>query len=123
MKRPTFTINQNNFGYEISLLDPNKEIMLTSKKHPNYKSCEKFLATLKVHMCFHSNFCRTKNMVGKYGFEVRTCWDELIATSRMFNSREEREDGMQDVFKANKDAIFTHTSIQAPEKTTLQICA
>ncbi len=123
MKRPSFTINQNNFGFELALLNSDQFLVLKSKKFPNYKSCEKFLATLKVHMCFHANFCRTKNISGNYGFEIRTCWDELIATSIQYASRELREEAMQEAFAANKNAIFVHKPLNSHNQEDLMLSA
>ena len=62
-------------------------------------------------MRFQTNFCRSKNLTGQYGFEVRTCWDELIATSTWFATMEERADAMYSAFDCNTNAIFVHTNL------------
>lgn len=123
MNRPSFTIQPQELGFSMLLIDPRGEEMLRSKKFPSYSTCEKFLSDLKVHMCFHSNFYRTKSPGGSYGFEIRTCWDELIATSRSFETREEREAAMQLTFKINKHAVFMHHTANMNTTAALQYCA
>ncbi|PCJ63944.1 MAG: hypothetical protein COA58_15040 [Bacteroidetes bacterium] len=111
MKRPIYTISQEQSKFSLQLFDEKENLILTGKGFTTFKECEKFLATLRVHLCFQTNFSRSKNMNGQYGFEIRTCWDDLIATSSWFADRQEREEAMQQAFSANKDAVFVHTSI------------
>ena len=90
-----FSVNLTNFLGETILLG--REI----DKKFDYR---KQLQALKTHLCFHSNYHKTKSCKGFYGFEIRTCWDELIAQSIFFETREERDNAMNEVFQANKVA-------------------
>lgn len=111
MKRPTFYIQESNAQFRLQMQDENELLLLSSKSFDTHRECEKFVDTLRVHMRFQINFSRSKNMAGQYGFEVRTCWDDLIATSAWFSSREDREAAMQSAFDANTNAVFVHTSM------------
>ena len=117
MKRPIYTITENASEYRLQLFNSDAILILESKTFDTYRACEKFLDTLRVHLRFQTNFSRAKNMTGQYGFDIRTCWDDLIASSAWFSTREEREFIMEGVFAANTDAVFVHTSIfqSAPE--------
>jgi hypothetical protein len=123
MKRPIYTITQEQLKFHLQLFDEKENLILTGKGFDTFRECEKFLATLRVHLCFQTNFSRSKNMGGQYGFEIRTCWDDLISTSSWFANRPEREDAMEAAFKANKDAIFIHTNIhqKAPSLELLEV--
>lgn len=123
MKRPIYTIHQENSTFLLQLFDEKENLILTGKAFNTFKECEKFLATLRVHLCFQTNFSRSKNTSGQYGFEIRTCWDDLIASSSWYANRQEREDAMQQAFALNKDANFVHTSIYqtAPEPMLLEV--
>jgi len=109
MNRPTFYIQKNNTQYALQLHDAQDNLLLSSKFFADFRRCEKFLDELRVHMCFQTNFSRCKNQQGLFGFEIRTCWDDLVASSIWFTSRKERETAMQVTFQANKNAIFIHT--------------
>ncbi|MDB4107564.1 hypothetical protein N8368_02765 [Bacteroidia bacterium] len=111
MKRPTYTISEIDSQFRLQLFVEDASLILESKCFNTFRECEKFLATLKVHLCFQTNFCRSKNDGGQYGFEIRTCWDDLIAQSSWFADRIEREDAMNLAFTANKTAEFIHTSV------------
>lgn len=113
MKRPTVYIQEINSLFRLQMHDGNEFLLLQSKSFGTPRECEKFVDVLRVHMRFQTNFTRCKNMAGHYGFEVRTCWDDLIATSVWFANREEREAAMQRTFDANTLAVFVHTSICA----------
>ncbi len=105
MNRSTFIIEEQNEKFTIELYSKNDFLLVRSKPFDSYKECEKFIDTLKVHMCFQTNFCRSKNRAGQYGFEIRTCWDDLIGTSLWFQTRTGREEAMEETFLANKDAV------------------
>ena len=122
MNKAYFTIARNDITFAVQLFTADHQPLLVSKHFPTYRSCERFIADLKLHLCFHANFYRTKRTSGAYGFDIRTCWDELIATSTPYFTRMDREDAMQTVFAANKEAVFIHTSIQQQE-AVLQHCA
>ncbi len=111
MKRPTVYIQEINSLFRLQMHDGNEFLLLQSKSFETPRECEKFVDVLRVHMRFQTNFTRCKNMAGHYGFEVRTCWDDLIATSVWFANREEREVAMQRTFDANTLAVFVQTSI------------
>lgn len=119
MKKPTFRIQEENSAYTIQMYDDKSHFVLDSKEFTNYKSCLEFIDRLRVHMCFQTNFSRCKNDQGLFGFEIRTCWDDLIASSAWYISREKREDAMNKAFQCNKEAIFIHTNIHT--KKTPQI--
>ncbi|MBT6236624.1 MAG: hypothetical protein HOI49_11120 [Bacteroidetes bacterium] len=112
MKRPIFYIQENNAKFHVKMHDQNDLLLLVSKSFETYRECEKFVDILRVHMRFQTNFSRRKNIAGQYGFEIRTCWDDLIATSAWFNSRQDREDAMQAAFDANTDAVFVHKTMR-----------
>ena len=111
MKRPSFYITEKSAQFHLQMQDENELLLLTGKAFCTFRECEKFVDVLRVHMRFQTNFSRSKNMAGQYGFEVRTCWDDLIAKSAWFNSREDREKAMQAAFVANTNAVFVHTSM------------
>lgn len=111
MKRPIYTISEVDSKFQLQLFSNNSILILESKPFNSFKECEKFLDTLRVHLCFQTNFSRSKNISGQFGFEIRTCWDDLIANSSWFSSRSEREEAMNTAFNANKNAVFVHTSI------------
>ena len=111
MKKPTFRIQEENSAYTIQMYDDKNHFLLESKEFTNYKSCQEFIDRLRVHMCFQTNFSRCKNDQGLFGFEIRTCWDDLIASSAWYISREKREKAMNITFQCNKEAIFIHTML------------
>ena len=111
MKSSIFTIIEKDHEFKLQLFDVNENLLLTSKGFSSFNKCQDFMATLRVHLCFQTNFSRCKNMSAEYGFEIRTCWDDLIASSEWFASREERSLAMEAVFRANKNAVFVHSNI------------
>lgn len=111
MNKPTYHIERKNEQYTIQLHDQKHLFILESTVFSDFRTCEKFLDGLRIHMCFQTNFSRCKNDSGLFGFEIRTCWDDLIATSAWFADRNEREDAMQRAFQSNKNAIFIHTQM------------
>lgn len=111
MKRSIYTIAENNGQFILQLFDEKENLILTSKSFESFALCQKFLATLRLHLCFQTNFSRSKNISGQFGYEIRTCWDELIGSSTWFASRQEREESMHTAFRLNKDAVFVHTSM------------
>ena len=111
MKKPTFRIQEENSAYTIQMYDDKNHFLLESKEFTNYESCQEFIDRLRVHMCFQTNFSRCKNDQGLFGFEIRTCWDDLIASSAWYISREKREKAMNIAFQCNKEAIFIHTML------------
>ena len=119
MMKPTFQITKNKSRYTLQMYDEGEHFILESKAFYDFKSCLDFLDRLRVHMCFQTNFSRCKNNQGLFGFEIRTCWDDLIASSGWYISREKREYAMNKAFQCNKEAIFIHTNIQT--KRTPQI--
>ncbi|MBT8326093.1 MAG: hypothetical protein KJP21_00130 [Bacteroidia bacterium] len=123
MKKPTYTIIEHEDGFNLRLLNENDELILGSTNYTTFKECEKFLATLKVHMCFQTNFCRTKNAKGKFGFEIRTCWDDLIAISNQYETRNEREEAMLEAFDSNKKAVFIYGKHPIQKPISLMHCA
>jgi hypothetical protein len=106
MNRSSFIIDNSNGNFNLELYSADDFLVIRSKPFATRLECEKFMDILKVHMCFQTNFCRSKNRTGQYGFEIRTCWDELIGCSLWFQTREDRELGMQQAFVANKDAVY-----------------
>ena len=106
MKRPTFYIQESKAQYLLKMQDENELLLLSSKTFNTAIECEKFVDILRVHMRFQTNFSRSKNMAGQYGFEVRTCWDDLIAKSAWFNTRQDREAAMQSAYIANTHAVL-----------------
>ncbi len=123
MKKPIYTIIEHEQGFNLRLLSEEGELILGSNNYASFRECEKFLATLKVHMCFQTNFCRTKNAGGKFGFEIRTCWDDLIAISKQYETREEREEGMHEAFSSNKKAVFMYGAHPIQKPISLMHCA
>jgi hypothetical protein len=111
MKRPIYTIEEHRSTFRLELYDREVNLLLISKSFTAFRDCQKFVDILRLHMHFQTNYVKTKNDTGQYGFEVRTCWDELIATSTWFATMEERADGMQNAFASNTDAIFVHTNL------------
>lgn len=110
-KRPIYTIENSEGKFTLHLYSEDSFLILKSKPFDSFKLCEKFLDTLRVHLCFQTNFSRSKNLAGQYGFDIRTCWDDLVASSTWFADRNEREAIMKLAFDANKNAVFVHTSI------------
>jgi hypothetical protein len=117
--KPIFQITKIKSRYTLQMYDEGQHFILGSKAFDDYKSCIDFLDRLRVHMCFQTNFSRCKNDHGLFGFEIRTCWDDLIASSGWYISREKREYAMNKAFQCNKEAIFIYTNIQT--KRTPQI--
>lgn len=115
--KPLFQIEKNNSSYSLQMFDKNENFILKSKIFKDYKSCLDFLDRLRIHMCFQTNFSRCKNNHGLFGFEIRTCWDDLIASSGWYMSREKRENAMNNAFQCNKEAIFIHTKIYTKKST------
>ncbi|MFB1004723.1 MAG: hypothetical protein QMC70_11375 [Bacteroidia bacterium] len=111
MKRPTFYIQESKAQFLLKMQDENELLLLSSKTFNTALECEKFVDILRVHMRFQTNFSRSKNRAGQYGFEVRTCWDDLIAKSAWFNTRQDREAAMQAAYDANTHAVFLHTDM------------
>jgi hypothetical protein len=118
MKKPTFRIQEENSAYTIQMYDDKNHFLLESKEFTNYKSCQEFIDRLRVHMCFQTNFSRCKNDQDLFGFEIRTCWDDLIASSAWYISREKRERAMNIAFQCNKEAIFIHTPLHEKDDNT-----
>ena len=118
MKKPTFRIQEENSAYTIQMYDDKNHFVLESKEFTNYKSCQEFIDRLRVHMCFQTNFSRCKNDQDLFGFEIRTCWDDLIASSAWYISREKRERAMNIAFQCNKEAIFIHTPLHEKDDNT-----
>ena len=121
MNRSSFIIEKGNGNFNLELYSADNYLLVRSKPFTTLRECEKFIDTLKVHMCFQTNFCRSKSRLGQYGFEIRTCWDELIGCSLWFQTREDRELAMQQAFVANKDAVFVDKKmyLQAPQQLSL----
>ena len=121
MNRSSFIIENSNGNFNLELYSADDFLMVRSKQFSTLHECEKFIDILKVHMCFQTNFCRSKNRSGQYGFEIRTCWDELIGCSLWFQTREDRELAMQQAFVANKDAVFVDKKVyvQVPQQLSL----
>jgi hypothetical protein len=117
--KPLFQIEKNNSSYKLQMFDENEHFILESKAFKDYKSCLEFLDRLRIHMCFQTNFSRCKNDHGLFGFEIRTCWDDLIASSGWYISREKRENAMNKAFQCNKEAIFIHTKIHTKKPTQI----
>ena len=118
MKKPTFRIQEENSAYSIQMYDAKSHFVLESKEFTNYESCQEFIDRLRVHMCFQTNFSRCKNDQDLFGFEIRTCWDDLIASSAWYISREKRERAMNIAFQCNKEAIFIHTPLHEKDDNT-----
>jgi hypothetical protein len=118
MKKPTFRIQEENSAYTIQMYNDKNHFLLESKEFTNYKSCQEFIDRLRVHMCFQTNFSRCKNDQDLFGFEIRTCWDDLIASSAWYISREKRERAMNIAFQCNKEAIFIHTPLHEKDDNT-----
>lgn len=119
MTRPTVYIQKFDSLFRLQMHDVNQFLLLQSKSFETARECENFVDVLRVHMRFQTNFSRCKNMAGHYGFEVRTCWDDLIATSAWFANREEREAAMQRTFDANTLAVFVHTSMHTAKPASV----
>lgn len=121
MNRSSFIIENSNGNFNLELYSADDFLVVRSKPFATRRECEKFIDILKVHMCFQTNFCRSKNRTGQYGFEIRTCWDELIGCSLWFQTREDREHGMQQAFAANKDAVYVDKKVyvQVPQQFSL----
>ena len=117
MKRPIYTIEERGSTFHLELYDQEVNLLVTSKSFSTFKECHQFLDTLRLHKHFQTNYVKTKNDTGQYGFEVRTCWDELIASSTWFASIEERSDGLQAAFACNTSAVFVNTNMytEAPK--------
>jgi hypothetical protein len=111
MKRPIYTIEERDANFHLELYDPSVNLLLTSKSFTTFKECQKFVDVLRLHMRFQTNYVRSKNDTGQYGFEIRTCWDELIAVSTWFATLEERADAMLTAYDCNEIAAFVHTNI------------
>jgi hypothetical protein len=111
MNRSTFIIDKSTSSFNIELFSAEDFLLVRSKPFDTLRECEKFIDTLKVHMCFQTNFCRSKNKAGQFGFEIRTCWDELIGCSLWFQTREGRELAMEQAFLANKSAVYVEKKI------------
>lgn len=124
MKKSIYTIIENEALFMLNLKSEEDQLILSSKSFNSFRECEKFLDTLRVHMCFQTNFCRSKNAEGMFGFEIRTCWDDLIAQSKWFSSRADREEAMRLAFDGNKSAVFMHTPMYPSNiHSELEICA
>lgn len=108
MKRATFYISSVKSKFQLCMKNEHHLVLLKGKELDTERACEKFVDILRLHMRFQTNFNRTKNMSGRFGFQIRTCWDDLIAESLWYNTREDREAAMQEAFDANADAIFVH---------------
>ncbi len=119
MKKSTYTITKRNEQFRLQLYTADALLILESKPFDTFRACQKFLDTLRVHLCFQTNFSRAKNRAGQYGFDIRTCWDDLIASSSWFARRKEREEIMQSTFDANKNAVFVHTSFSLKRESTV----
>ncbi len=106
MNKPFYTITENDNRFCLELFDRNCNLIIASKAFERYKDCYEFLDRVKLHMCFQTNFCRKRFDNGCFGFEVRTCWDDLVAESKQYLTRQEREDGMLDALNASKNAQY-----------------
>lgn len=111
MKRAIFYISESSSKFHLCMKNEHQLVLLRGKEFDTERECEKFVDILRLHMRFQTNFNRTKNMSGRFGFQIRTCWDDLIAESLWYNTREDREAAMQEAFDANADAVFAHTSM------------
>lgn len=105
MNKAYYTISNQDLIFRLELYSEDGDLLLRTKKFPTYKSCSKFLQSLKVHLCFQVNFLRTK-MGDAYNFQIRTCWDELIAEGESQPYFSLREEAMQKVVAASKEAVF-----------------
>ncbi len=121
MNRPIYTIAKSEDQFRLQFFKNSSHLLLESCTFDSFKACEKFLDTLRVHLCFQTNFSRCKTSDGLYAFEIRTCWDDLIATSTGFATRQEREEVMLHTFDANKNAVFVHTSIYTTHIPVLKV--
>ncbi len=109
MKKPIYNITRSDSMFQLQLFDNYKNIVLTSKTFNTYQECSVFFDTLRVQMRFQTNFFRSKSKDGLFGFEIRTCWDELIASSSWFATRDERASAMQKTFDTNRMAILSNS--------------
>ena len=126
MKRATFYITNHQGKFQLGMKSKQQLVLLQGKCFDTERECEKFIDILRLHMRFQTNFNRTKSRNGRYGFQIRTCWDDLIAESLWYNNRADREAAMQEAFDANSDAVFTHTTMYDDAQTTyasLQVVA
>jgi hypothetical protein len=108
MNRPGFYIQESKAQFVLKMQDENELLLLSSNTFTTFLECEKFVDILRMHMRFQTNFSRSKSIGGQYGFEVRTCWDDLIAKSAWFNTRQDREAAMQAAYLANTYAVLLH---------------
>lgn len=112
MSSPFFYVQKSQIGFSINLTNFSGETVLIGKSVDSKYDFNKCLQALKTHLCFNSNYCRTRSADGYYSFEIRTCWDELIAQSILFESRDSRESTMHEVFSANKVAHLRDIALQ-----------
>jgi hypothetical protein len=74
-------------------------------------------------MCFQSNFFRTKITAETFSFEIRTCWDDLMAFGPEFNTRFERNELMHAIQEMSKQAVFVDAQIETPSLVPISIAS
>lgn len=109
-KKSIYTIESRDNEYFLQLYSSEGFLIIESQPFKSFKLCQKYLDTLRVHLCFQTNFSRTKNLTGQYGFDIRTCWDDKVASSGWYADRAEREKAMNLAFDSNKKAVFMHSN-------------
>ena len=102
-----YTISQDYKGYVVTFITKEGDALLNSLPFECINKAPDVIQKVKLHICFQSNFVRKTYGLNAFGFEVRTCWDDLVAESIIFNTRQEIEEAMYDAQNASKKAQYS----------------
>lgn len=123
MQNTFFYLQRTGYSFSINLTNFLGETILIGRETEIKHDYRKYLQSLKTHLFFSSNYYRVKSSKGTYAFEIRTCWDELLAQSIFFETREQREMAMKDIFEANKVAELREVALYAYVNTRISIAS
>jgi len=112
MNNAFFYIEQADSNFKINLTNFNGQTILIGKEMDSKFGYKKYFQSMKTHLCFQTNYNRIRNLDGTFGFEVRTCWDELIGESISFTTRDERDAAMTEIFNSNKVAELREIALK-----------
>lgn len=106
MNTPFYSIEKLTNGYQIELCVERGFPLLTSKQFNSLEEAQDLLQQIRLHVNIQTNINRKTYNDGTFGFEVRTCWDDLLAVSQTYYSRNDREEAMIKTLELSKKARF-----------------
>jgi hypothetical protein len=106
MYTPVYSIQKSTKGYQIELCLERGNPLLTSKPFSSLAGAQDLLQQIRLHVNIQTNFNRKTYEDGAFGFEVRTCWDDLLAVSQRYYTRKDREDAMIRTLELSRKAQF-----------------